>query len=146
MGSPLSGRPLGAMAAERAKKRRKLVQTPDFISYHRSRNASRWRGASLSESKELRVQADFNGLFGKILCLSHADTCLDEEGNIVTMHEGMAVTAFDEDADAHGNRDDLIASGTVEPSPEELRCLGSRWILRIDEKGVRHESESPEKS
>ena len=29
----------------------------------------------------------------------------------------MLLTAFDEDADEHGNRDDLVATGTVEPSP-----------------------------
>jgi hypothetical protein len=32
-------------------------------------------------------------------------------------------------------------SGIVEPSPESLRCLGSRWVLRIDQNGVRHESD-----
>jgi hypothetical protein len=75
----------------------------------------------MSESKVLHVRADFNGLFGDILCLSHKGTC--------------------EDADERGNRDDLLASGTVERSPEPLRCRGSRWILRIDKNGVMHESE-----
>jgi hypothetical protein len=95
----------------------------------------------MSESKGIRVRADFNGLFGDILCLSHKETCLDAEGEVVTLHEGMCVTAFDEDADEQGNRDDLLASGTVERSPEPLGCRGSRWILRIDENGVRHESD-----
>ena len=89
----------------------------------------------------LRVQADFNGLFGDLLCLSHKDTCLDADGNTVTLQNGMTLTAFDEDSDEKGNPDDLVASGTVEPSPESLRCLGSRWVLRIDENGVRHESD-----
>ncbi|PYX10663.1 MAG: hypothetical protein DMG88_01825 [Acidobacteria bacterium] len=53
----------------------------------------------------------------------------------------MSVMAFDEDQDESGNRDNLIASGTVEPSPDSLRCLGSRWVLHIDEQGVRHESD-----
>ena len=88
-----------------------------------------------------RVRADFNGLFGDILCLSHHDTCKDAEGNLVTLKAGMIVTAFDEDADEHGNRDDLIASGVVEPSPEWLVCRGSRWILRIDSNGVMNESD-----
>jgi len=94
----------------------------------------------MTESKPMRVRADFNGLFGELLCLSHKDTCQDADGNLVTLHAGMTLTAFDEDADEHGNRDDLIASGTVEPSPESLRCLGSRWVLRIDRNGVRNES------
>jgi hypothetical protein len=90
-----------------------------------------------------RLRADFNGLFrgGTILCLSHSDTCLDENGAVVPLQAGMVVTAFDADADENGVRDDLVATGTVEPSPEWLHYHGSRWILRIDENGVRRESE-----
>jgi hypothetical protein len=91
--------------------------------------------------KPPKVRADFNGLFGDILCLSHGETCADESGAPVRLHEGLVVTAFDEDADEHGNRDDLLASGTVEPAPDWLQCQGSKWVLRIDEKGVRHESD-----
>jgi len=89
----------------------------------------------------VRIQADFNGLFGDILCLSHRDTEVDEEGNTVILRSGMLVTGFDEDQDKDGNRDDLIASGAVEPSPDWLQCKGSRWVLRIDQHGVRHESD-----
>jgi hypothetical protein len=53
----------------------------------------------------------------------------------------MQLTAYDEDADERGNRDDIVASGTVEPSPAWLQCRGSRWVLRIDENGVKSESE-----
>jgi hypothetical protein len=93
------------------------------------------------DADKKRVRADFNGLFGEILCLSHADTCEDEDGNIVQLRAGLVITAFDEDLDEHGNRDDLLASGTVEPSPEWLQCRGSRWILRIDRDGVGNESD-----
>jgi len=89
----------------------------------------------------LRLQADFNGLFGDILCLSHSDTSVDENGAIVELRAGLVVTAFDQDEDERGERDDLVASGTVERSPWSLRCRGSKWILRIDNNGVRHESE-----
>jgi|SRR5579863_1311950 len=95
----------------------------------------------MNESKSSWVRADFNGLFGELLCLSHKDTCEDGDGNLVTLRAGMVVIAFDEDADEQGNRDDIIASGTVEPSPQWLRCAGSRWVLRIDEFGARHESD-----
>jgi len=88
----------------------------------------------------MKVRADFNGMFSQLLCLSHKDTAVDEHGNEVTLVEGMRVTAFDEDME-DGQRDDLIASGTVEKSPDWLRCRGSRWVLRIDEHGVRHESD-----
>ena len=95
----------------------------------------------MTELMIMRVRADFNGLFDELLCLSHTDTCKDEQGKLVTLQAGMALTAFDEDADEHGNPDDLIASGIVEPSPGWLRCNGSRWVLRIDRNGVRHQSD-----
>ena len=65
---------------------------------------------------------------------------MSQSGVEVTLLPGLRLTA-DEDADAHGNPDDLVASGTVEPSPEWLQCRGSRWVLRIDGSGVRSESE-----
>ena len=92
------------------------------------------------ESK-LRVRADFNGLFGNVLCLSHSDTSVDEHGNTVVLEKGMLLTAYDPDINDDGKPDNLIASGRVEPSPRELRCQGSRWVLMIDEDGVRHESD-----
>ena len=52
----------------------------------------------------------------------------------------MLVTAYDEDM-TDGVMDDIIATGIVEPSPDWLQCRGSRWILRIDDKGVRHQSD-----
>ena len=88
-----------------------------------------------------RLQGDFNGLFGDLLCLSHGEPRRDEDGNFVTLEAGMMVTVFEEDRDAAGNRDDLLASGTVEPSPDWLQCKGSRWVLKIDARGVHHESD-----
>ena len=89
-----------------------------------------------------KLRADFNGLFQgwTILCLSHEDTCPDENGQLIPLRAGMVVTAFDVDME-NGVRDDLIATGVVEASPDWLQCRGSRWILRIDENGVRHESD-----
>ena len=88
-----------------------------------------------------RVRADFKGLFGDLLCLSHLDSVEDELGETVELHEGMQLTAYDEDVRDDGERDDLLATGIVERSPESLACIGSRWVLRIDRHGVRHESE-----
>jgi hypothetical protein len=93
------------------------------------------------EEQTSRLRADFNGLFGSVLCLSHGESSLDEHGQAVPLHEGMRVTVFDEDADADGARDDLIASGIVARAPEWLTHDGSRWVLQIDELGVRHESD-----
>ena len=87
-----------------------------------------------------RVRADFNGLFGELLCLSHGATCTDETGAELELRPGMLLTAFDEDSDEHGQRDDLLATGIVEPSPDWLQCKGSKWVLHIDERGVTHQS------
>lgn len=94
---------------------------------------------------EMRLRADFNGLFSEVLCLSHSDTSEDETGAKVQLHAGMVVTAFDDDVDEQGQPDKLIASGIVEPAPEWLSRHGSRWVLRIDENGVRHESDLAKK-
>ena len=88
-----------------------------------------------------KVRADFNGLFGEVLCLSHEDTCVDETGAVLYLREGLILTAYDEDADEQGKRDDLLARGIVEAAPDWLRCNGSKWVLRIDENGVNHESD-----
>lgn len=89
-----------------------------------------------------KLKADFNGLFSEgILCLSHGDACLDEFDNEVVLKAGMVATAFDLDSDEHGQSDNLIASGIVEPSPDWLQCNGSKWVLKIDKNGVRHESD-----
>jgi hypothetical protein len=88
-----------------------------------------------------RLVADFNGLFGELLCLSHSDTCQDRTGQTVTLKAGMKATATDDDLNDSGERDDLVASGIVEPSPGWLQCNGSKWVLRIDANGVRHESD-----
>lgn len=88
-----------------------------------------------------KLHADFNGLFGDILCLSHSDVALDDSGREVVLAEGMRVEAFDEDFDEHGDKDNLIACGVVVPSPKALQCNGSRWSLQIDSRGVFHESD-----
>jgi hypothetical protein len=88
----------------------------------------------------IRLRADFNGLFGGLLCLSHSDTCRDEAGSEVPLAAGMAVTAFEPDTDDDGRPAYLIATGVVEPSPDWLQCNGSRWALRVDEHGVRHQA------
>ena len=88
-----------------------------------------------------RVRADLNGLFGDLLCLSHSDSCTDEDGTEVRLQAGMELTAFDDDVDEDGGRDDLRASGVVESSPDWLACSGSRWVLRLDHRGVRHDSD-----
>jgi hypothetical protein len=88
-----------------------------------------------------KIPADFNGLFGELLCLAHEDVVEDEQGEPVRLREGMSVTAFEPDPDGDGNPDELLADGVVEASPDWLACKGSRWVLRIDARGVRHRSD-----
>ncbi len=90
---------------------------------------------------KLKIRGDFNGLFDNILCLSHSNTAKDDNGNMVILHSGMQVRAFDDDLDNNNQPDELFAEGTVEPSPDWLQCTGSSWVLKIDENGVRHESD-----
>jgi hypothetical protein len=92
----------------------------------------------------LKVRADFNGLFDDILYLSHEDTCLDENGVVFHLREGFTLTAYDEDVDENGNRDDLIAHNVVETAPAWLQPHSSKWVLRIDENGVLNESDMRE--
>ena len=85
-----------------------------------------------------KLQADFNGLFGDVLCLSHDESAKDVTGEQITLTSGMPVLAFESDPDHDGNPAFLVARGRAEISPDELLCRGSRWCLHIDDQGVRH--------
>lgn len=80
-------------------------------------------------------------LFGELLCISHGESSSDDKGRPVTIRAGMKLTAFDGDPNDEGHRDSLIASGIVVPAPDWLRCTGSRWVPKIDENRVKHESD-----
>ena len=88
------------------------------------------------------VRADFNGLFGNLLCLSHGEPCEDPEGLPVEVAEGQLVIAFEDDS-SETKHEYLVASGSVERAPEELGCQGSRWVLRLDSQGVRRIAQLP---
>jgi hypothetical protein len=88
----------------------------------------------------MRLYADFNGLFSQLLCLSHQETCRTRDGTPIVVAPGMSATAWMEDEE-DGVPDNLLAYGIVETSPEWFQCRGSRWVLRINHRGVRHESE-----
>src|SRR5262245_35206800 len=88
----------------------------------------------------IRIQGDFNGLFGDLLCLSHSAVARDEHGTDVRFAEGMEVVAFESDVEDDGKPCYLVAVGHVVPSPADLVHQGSRWCLQIDERGVRHVS------
>ena len=88
------------------------------------------------------VLTDFNGILAPgLLCLSHTNEAKTSLGNIIAIEEGMALTAYDLDADDTGKPDHIFASGIVERSPSNAQCRGSVWSLRIDSNGIRHESD-----
>ncbi len=88
------------------------------------------------------IYADFNGLLEcDLLCISHGDTARNHAGEVVALSAGMNVTAYDDDADAQNRPDAILATGIVEPSPPYACCRGSKWSLRINGDGIRHESE-----
>jgi len=89
------------------------------------------------------ILADFNGLFGDLLCLSHTESVSNQAGEMVQLKAGMQVTAYVPDSDDEGKPANLFASGIVEPSPDWLNCRGSKWALRIDSNGCRHEFDVP---
>ena len=92
--------------------------------------------------KDEWVLTDFNGMLEPdLVCLSHDDVVEDQGGRAIQLRAGLQLTAFDLDADGAGRPDNIIASGTVEPSPSYAECQGSRWALRIDARGVRNRSE-----
>ena len=88
------------------------------------------------------VFADFNGMLEPdLLCLAHSDVVTDNAGRSLALRPGLRLTAFDYDADESGRPDNILATGVVERSPAYARCNGSRWALRIDDTGIRHESD-----
>ena len=97
----------------------------------------------MENDKTLWVYGDFNGVWEEetILCLSHSETVKSRAGQSITLREGLVLTAYDGDADELGRPDDIVATGRVERAPEWLQAHGSKWILRIDQDGIRHESD-----
>ena len=88
------------------------------------------------------VLADFNGMLEEdLVCLSHSNTARTFDGRQIELVPGLRLTAYDEDTDDNGKRDDIFVSGVIERSPQEAQCRGSRWSLRFDQNGIRHESD-----
>ena len=86
---------------------------------------------------------DFNRMIDEDLCLlSSEDAVLDAEGRVTVLHEGLPITVYDDDIDNNGQIDNLVAEGVVERNKITTgpsACV--KWCCRIDENGVRHQSE-----
>jgi hypothetical protein len=85
---------------------------------------------------------DFNEMVEpNLVLLSQTDVKNDYLGRAVELSEGMQVDLYMDDVDSLGNRDDLVASGTVERNSSQDWSKHVKWCCRIDSRGVRHRSE-----
>jgi len=87
---------------------------------------------------------DFNELVEpQVVLLSATDQREDQGGRMITLVEGMRVLVWDQDVNELGERDDLIAAGTV--ARIEAGAGGwpknAMWSCLIDERGIRHRSD-----
>jgi hypothetical protein len=89
------------------------------------------------------LKVDFNEMLGSdLVLLSAGDVKTNLSGEPVSFHDGLAITVFMEDADERGNVDNLIAKGVVVRNLSDVGwAANAKWCCRIDEQGIRHESE-----
>ena len=77
-----------------------------------------------------------------LVLLSKEDTKIDSHGNVVLLCEGLHVRIYMDDRDINGNIDNLIAERTAERNVATTWGTAAKWCCRIDDKGIRNESES----
>jgi hypothetical protein len=88
-------------------------------------------------------EVDFNEMVEpNLVLLSAFDERADVTGVVVDLSEGMRVRLRMTDYDSNGKRDDLVAAGSVEKTPKTGWADHVKWSCRIDEDGVRVESEA----
>ncbi|EZH73442.1 hypothetical protein ATO12_16000 [Aquimarina atlantica] len=91
--------------------------------------------------KEGKIYIDFNAMITcDLVLLSKTDFKKDADGNTIELKEGMNICVYMDDEDEFGKPDNLIACGTVEPNNSGA-FTSCKWNIRIDENGIRHESE-----
>lgn len=88
-----------------------------------------------------RVYVDFNEMVARDeVLLSKVDSKTDSHGNVLHFVEGMPVVGYMDDCNECGERDNLIADG-VAIRNRFGHWQHVRWLLKINEHGVRHESD-----
>ena len=70
------------------------------------------------------------------MLLAKNGTLQDLKRNGIELQEGLALSAYSDDADDEAKRDDLVADGVVRYDPATVR-----WVLEIDWNAIKHESE-----
>jgi hypothetical protein len=89
------------------------------------------------------LYVDFNEMLElNLVLLSPADEKADVHGKAVLLREGLEVTVCMDDLDSAGNIDTLVASGVVEMNRSTVSwAVHVKWCCRLDDCGIRHESE-----
>ena len=89
-----------------------------------------------------RVYADFQNIDdAHRLRLTCAGTLQDLEHHGLQLHEGLVLTFYSDDADDHGQPDELHAEGVVHYDAD-----GPCWVATINWAAIRHASEEGVKS
>lgn len=87
-------------------------------------------------------RVDFNEMVDRdVVLLSRDDVKIAIDGTPHALFEGMEVKVCCPDDDQDGNPDPLIASGVVERNKIPGWGADVRWSCRIDNDGIRHQSE-----
>lgn len=91
-----------------------------------------------------RFYVDFNEMLEPdLVLLAQHDQKADSAGNLVSLFEGLPVAVYSDDKDAHGQIDNLVASGIVGKNTHtDGWSRAAKWLCRISEPGIRHESET----
>ena len=89
-----------------------------------------------------RMYVDFNEMpSNDRVLLSRTDTKLDSDGNTVQLFEGLEVYVYEYDPDMDGNDDNLLADGICTINTFTDWSSKVKWVVLIDAKGVKHQSE-----
>ena len=84
-----------------------------------------------------RIYADFQNLDdSNRIRLTCVGTIADLDRNGVTLHSGLELTLYTDDADDQGNPDELLIDGLVDYSESE-KC----WVAEVDWSALRHASD-----
>jgi hypothetical protein len=85
---------------------------------------------------------DFNELLDcDLVLLSASDAKRTSDGTLVVLCEGLEIAVYMEDVDENGEPDRLVARGRVERNMSVDWSAHVKWCCRIDENGIRHQSE-----
>lgn len=85
---------------------------------------------------------DFNEMLEPdLVLLSSKNTKNNSDGKLVNLIAGLQITIYENDVDEYGHPDKLVATGVVEANHSTGWSAHARWCCRIDDSGIRHESE-----